>query len=166
MTVGAQQFQIREPIVLSIPIGVMKGHVEGLAAPLGQPALLAPVVLQPLVKKSSLEMGASGLCSSDNEQLANRHPGWPWFDRTPLHSGVPRTLSESKPLGALPHGHAAVIRSLDLTPVIPAPAIVTGWYSKPTGVIRDSGAGKPQSPPHLRLCQAFGKHFADQRSLP
>jgi hypothetical protein len=144
----------------------MKGHAEGFATPLRQTALLALIVLEPFVKKSSLEMGASGLGSSDNKQIVNWHPCWPWLDRTSLYCRVPRAQGKSKSPRALAYGHTTVVRLLDLVPIITTPTIVTGRNSKPARVIRDRRLREPQPSPHLRLRQPLAEHFPDQCPFP
>jgi hypothetical protein len=56
VTVGAQEHEVLEAVVVLDAVRVMEGHHERLAVPLGQPAALAAVLLQPRGEEATLEV--------------------------------------------------------------------------------------------------------------
>jgi hypothetical protein len=73
MTIGTEEADVLEPVVLTYAIAVVKLHVEGLAVPFCEAAALASVLLQPSGDQALLEMTPVRLRPVCDEQFFKRH---------------------------------------------------------------------------------------------
>jgi hypothetical protein len=95
----------------------MKGHVERLAPPLRQSALLTPVLLEPLVEEALLEVAAIRFPANDEQSLDRHHPR-AGLDIAALHRAPPGVLGESEAALTLVQRDTGVVCGSNLGPVV------------------------------------------------
>lgn len=98
---------------------------------------------------------------SGYEQLVERHPWGSRHDHTTLNRVVPAPHVEAESGSALPSAVSLLVEATDLPPVVTAPASSVDVLAKPSCVICDCGAGKPERPCDLGSGLATRQESAD-----
>jgi len=145
-----------ERVVVAIPVDVVQRHRDRPAPPLGQPAFLAPILLQPQRDQAPLQVRT---VSRGAEQLLDRHGLRARADLAPRH-GVGEALARhpEAPL-ALSDAVALVVVRLYRSPVVPPAHSLVARDAEPAAVVRDRGLRDAEPPRDLRGDQPFGEEL-------
>jgi|SRR5215203_6370211 len=155
MTIGAQQFQILQSVVATVPIDVVKLKAQWPAAPFVEAAPLAAVLLHPKPHEPVLEVGAISPNPPLDEKLIEGKLRRAGDDRASLDGRGPARQTETELLRALPHREAGIVGGLDRGPVVPPRCSLVRGNAQATNVIGDGRLAEAEPPPDLRVAQAL-----------
>ena len=153
VAVRAEEFKILEPVVVAIAVHVVQRHRERLPAPVGDPALLAPILLEPRTEEPVLKV-ASSARSSRHKELANRRDPVAWHEFASLHGFSPSIAGETEAIHASAQRQAGIHRALDLRPVVSQCESIISGFPKTPGVIGHRRLRKAQPSRDLDVRQA------------
>src|SRR5438874_524082 len=144
MAIRAEESQVLQSVVATVPVYVMKREREGSISPLREPTLLAPVLFQTRTDEAPLNRPAIGDPAGDEELIrwdgTRSRP-----DLSSAARAIPRFLRESEVGHALRDGVASVVVALHLGPVVPPPELLFGLVAEPFRVVPDGWKREPEN---------------------